>query len=369
MIYFLGFILCLGGLIFFHELGHFLVAKKEGIFVEEFGFGFPPRIFGCYKENNRFYFILGPKSVKTKATIYSLNLLPFGGFVRLFGENKDLGKGSFFSANFLTRLKVSLAGISFNFLLGLGLLIFGYLIGVPQTKESPYLVNPKIQIIAISNQSPAKNQLKLGDIILGIKENSQILTFKEIGQFQKYVKAHQGKKITLIIQRKNQRKEITVLARNKPPKGEGPIGIGLAKIGIFKPPVHLAFLYAFKDAFKISILIFFVFFVIIKNLLIKKVLISEIAGPIGIVYLGTKISELGFSYLIWFLALLSLNLAAINFLPLPAADGGRVLLLLIEKIRKKRISQKTENFINTLGFIFIIALMIVLTFRDLKRIF
>ena len=364
------FIFFLGLLIFFHELGHFLAAKRSGVFVEEFGFGYPPRIIGFFKENSKINFVFGPKEIKKESTIYSLNLLPFGGFVKLFGEDKDLGKGSFYSAKLSSRLKITVAGVLFNFLLGMLLLFFGYLIGVPKAGSSPYILNPQIQIIQVAKDSPGeKAGLKFGDIILGVKEKDKLLKFDSIKEFQNYVFSHKGKEIVLKIKRKEEEKIISVFVRENPPKGEGPIGIALARVGKFKPPFYLAFLYAILDSFRIASTIFIFVYLLLKNLILKQTLISDVAGPIGVIYFGSKFSALGFSYLLWFSALLSINLAVINLLPIPGADGGRILLLLIEKIRKKRISQKIEGLINSLGFALIIILMILITLKDIQRFF
>jgi len=364
------FIFSLGFLIFFHEFGHFLAAKKAGVFVEEFGFGYPPRIIGVYKENSKLKLVFGPKEKKTKTTIYSFNLFPFGGFVKLYGENKDLGEKSFFSAKLSKRLMITSAGVIFNFFLGMLLLFFGYLIGVPRAGNSSYISNPQIQIIGVSKDSPAKKVgLQVGDIILGVKEKDSFLNFKEIKEFQDYIKHQKGKEVILKIKRKKEEKYFSVLVRKSPPKGEGPIGIVLSKVGKFKPPFYLAGPYAIIDSFKIASTIFIFIYLILKNLIIKKTLIAEVAGPVGIVYFGSKLSQLGLSYLLWFLALLSINLAVINLLPIPAADGGRMLMLLIEKIRKRRVSQKVENLINSLGFVAIIILMIIITFKDIQRFF
>ncbi len=364
------FISSLGLLIFFHELGHFLAAKRAGVFVEEFGFGYPPRIIGVYKENSKLKLIFGPKKKKTENTIYSLNLLPFGGFVKLYGENKNLGDKSFFSAKLSKRLQISSAGIIFNFFLGILLLSFGYLIGVPRAGNSPYILNPQIQIIGVSKNSPAqKAKLQIGDVILGVKEKNSFLEFKTIKEFQNYIQHQKGKEIVLKIKRKGKEKYLSVFARKSPPEGEGAIGIVLAKVGKFKPPFHLAIPYAIIDSFKIAGTIFVSIYFILKSLIIKKMLIADVAGPIGIVYFGSKFTQLGISYLLWFLSLLSINLAVINLLPIPAADGGRILILLIEKIRKKRVSQKVENLINSLGFVLIIILMILITFKDIQRFF
>lgn len=349
------FILILGLLIFVHEFGHFIMAKRFGLQVKEFGFGFPPRIFG----------------IKRGETIYSLNLIPLGGFVRILGEGgeEDKNPRSFASQKVGTRAKIIAAGVIMNFLLACLLLAIGFKIGLPTVLDEKgstgRVRDVKIQIIEVAKDSPAeKAGLKTGDQINGIEG----LVIDEIGIFQEKVKERAGKEIILNISRGTEEQEIKIVPRKNPPEGEGSLGIGVVKTGIISYPWYEAIYRGVISTFSMVAAIFIAIGQIIKNLLISgKAVGAEFAGPVGIAVLTGQVVKMGFVYILQFTAILSINLAIINFLPLPALDGGRLLFLGIEKIRGQKVSPKVENAVHTLGFVLLILLMIFVTFKDVSR--
>lgn len=349
MITLLVFILILGILVLAHEWGHFIAAKKSGLTIEEFGFGFPPRIF----------------SWKVSETIYSINLLPLGGFVKILGEDggeTDSPK-SFSSKSAGIRSLIAAAGVTMNFLLGALLLIIGFYVGLPQVldKENETIAkNVQIQIIAINHNSPAEEtNLKLGDSI----EN-----FTEISTLQDFINQNKGKEINLKIKRGQENLKIKTTPRINPPEGEGALGVALAKTGLVSYPWYQSIWLGIKSAFIITWEIIKGFFELIKNLLTAGKVPQEVAGPVGIAVLAGQAINLGFIYLLQLVALISLNLAVLNLIPFPALDGGRLLFLGIEKIKGSKVNPKIENAIHSIGIILLLTLVALITYRDILKL-
>ncbi len=352
------FILVLGILILVHELGHFIAAKKNGLTVEEFGFGFPPRIFG----------------IKRGETIYSINLLPFGGFVKILGEDgseQDNPK-SFSSKSAGNRSLIAASGVFMNFLLAILLLVIGFYIGLPQIieKDNEALAkNVKIQIVAISNDSPAeKSGIKMGDIIKYVKSGNKNIAINEISTLQENINDNKGKEITIAIQRGKEILEINAVPRINPPEGEGALGIALAKTGIISYPWYKSFWLGTKSAFIISWEIIKGFGGLLKNLITSGKIPQDISGPVGIAVLTSQAATLGFIYLLQLVAMISLNLAILNLIPFPAIDGGRHLFLGIEKIKGSKINPKIENAIHSIGLVLLLALVMLITYKDILKL-
>lgn len=345
----LVFIIILAILVLVHEFGHFIAAKKNGLTVEEFGFGFPPRIF----------------SWKYGETIYSINLLPLGGFVKILGENDGEIENpkSFSSKSVGARSLITASGVVMNFALGALLLIIGFYIGLPQVlnKESEMSAkNIQIRIVAINYNSPAElANLKLGD---------SIEDFKDISIFQDFINKNRGKEIKLKIKRGGDNLEIKVVPRTNPPEGEGALGIALAKTGVVAYSWYQSIWLGAKSAFIITWEIVKGFFGLIKDLIFSGKVPQEVAGPVGIAVLTGQAINLGFIYLLQLVALISLNLAVLNLIPFPALDGGRLLFLGIEKIKGSKVDPKVENTIHSIGIILLLALVVLITYRDILKL-
>jgi regulator of sigma E protease len=364
----LTFIIILGLLVFVHELGHFVAARKTGVKVEEFGFGLPPRMFG----------------IKKKETIYSLNWLPLGGFCKIKGEEGEAreDKDSFSNKKIWQRGIILASGVFMNFALAAFLLSIGFLIGLPQVLDGlsggAKISQPKIQIISVMKESPAeKAGLKIGDAILSIDDQK----FEEIENLQEYIgeKSDQTLMVKIkrgeeIFERKivpqqdvnfNQNKEKSVLG---PLKTRAIMGVGLVKTAIVSYPWYKALWYGIATTISLMGQIIFAFYLLIKNLILGQGVTVDFAGPVGIASMTGQVVQLGFIYVLQFAALLSINLGIINFFPFPALDGGRVIALGIEKIRGKPNDPKIESFIHNLGFAFLMVLIVLVTFRDLGRL-
>ncbi len=379
-------IIVLGLLIFVHEFGHFIAAKKAGIKVEEFGFGYPPRIFGAYKDpkTKKFKFIKGSQDSKLletaggkketvekiyPTTVYSLNWLPLGGFCKMRGENEKNEKDSdsFGSKKPWVRTVVLIAGVVMNFALAAVLLMIGFKIGIPTVIDESnqnLAQDTKIQITQVVPDSPAKKEdLKIGDQILSI--NGQEI--QTVNQVQEDINKNKGKKTDLKIKRFNEEQNIEITPRENPPENEGALGVGLVETGIVSYPWYTSIWKGIVAAFTLTATIIFAFAEIIRNLFTGVKVDADIAGPVGIAVLTGQMTKMGFVYLLQFTALLSINLAILNILPFPALDGGRILFITIGKIRRKPVSEKTENAVHTAGFALIILLMVVVTFRDVFK--
>ncbi len=356
------FILILGLLIFVHELGHFILAKRAGIRVEEFGFGFPPRIFG----------------IKKGETLYSLNLLPIGGFVKIYGEEgkptgsakNDEGR-AFYSKPVRTRAGILAAGVTMNFILAAFLLSLGYWLGLPAMVDDQAidLTGARVQITQVAFDSPAeKAGVGMGDIIKELRIANYELGITKVSQVQGFVEAHQGEEIIVVIQRGDEVLEKTLVPRIEPPEAEGPLGIALVRTAIVSYPWYRALIMGITSTVNLTWFIIVAFGGILWQLLLTGRLAVEIAGPVGIFNLTGQAAQLGFIYILQLTALISINLAIINILPFPALDGGRLLFLAIEKIKGSPVSQKVERIAHTAGFVILILLMIAVTWRDVVRL-
>lgn len=355
------FILILGLLVFVHELGHFISAKKAGVKVEEFGFGFPPRILAFTKGE----------------TTYSLNAIPIGGFVKIFGEegdeNRSTNKRAFYNKPIWQRAIISVMGVIMNLIIAGILLSVVHGIGIPSVVDSSQETNYKnvqIQIIEVAKNSPAeKAGIKMGDAIISLSFGNEKTSIEEIDEVQKFVAFHSGQEITMEIKRGSEILLKNITPRVNPPKDEGALGIAMSKIGLVSYPWYQAILKGFAATGRLFITMITLFYQLLKSLILNGKMIGEVAGPVGIVVLTGQMVKLGIVYILQFTAILSINLALINILPFPALDGGRLLFLLIEKIKGRPIKFKTEKVANTLGFAILIGLMLIVTLRDVIKLF
>lgn len=356
------FILVISLLIFVHEFGHFITAKKAGLKVEEFGFGFPPRIFG----------------LKKGETVYSLNLLPIGGFVKIYGEEgrsdkepEEESQRAFYNKPVRTRALILAAGVTMNLILAAFLFSLGYWLGLPSAIDDQ-VVNPeaKVQIVQVAPNSPADQaEIRAGDIVKQLAIDSEQLTINQVGQVQEFVSAHSGEEITMVIQRGEEILEKSLVPRVNPPAKEGPLGVALVRTAIVSYPWYRAI---YEGLVGTGYLIWAVVAALgnlFWGLLTTGQLTEEVAGPVGIFVLTGQVVEYGFIYVLQFVITLSVVLAVINILPFPALDGGRLLFLAVEKIKGSPVNQKIERITHLVGLAVLILLMVVVTWRDIGRFF
>lgn len=366
------FIIILGALIFVHELGHFMVARRNGVKADEFGFGFPPRMAGFVKDEKtgKYRFVWGNKEIQSKNTVYSINWIPLGGFVKIKGENggEIEESDSFASKKAWPRIKILAAGVVMNFIFAWFLISLALWIGAPEAVENKdaNLPGAKIQITEVRPDSPAqKAGIQIGDEIL---KSSDRENFASVSDLQDYIGMNGEKEISLEIRRGNEILPIKVVPVESATEGKGMIGVGLAQTAIVAYPFFEAIWKGAVTTYEITVLILAALGGIIVSLFAGNGVGADVSGPIGIAILTKQVATLGFVYILQFAALLSINLGIINALPIPALDGGRILFILIEKIKGSPISHKTEHLFHTIGFMLLILLMILVTLRDVVKI-
>ncbi len=353
------FIVVIGVLIFVHEFGHFIFAKRAGMRVDEFGFGFPPRLWG----------------IKKGETTYSLNLIPFGGFVKILGEEGGSTDPRSFSAKpFLPKMKVIVAGVFMNFMLAVVLLMvvnfMGLRIGIVDDQPGANILDKKVQIIQIAENSPAETAgLQLLDEVKGFRVDGKTTVVANVDETQHLIKENVGRKVMILIERNEVPLEKEFTPRENPPVGEGALGVSLALTGVVSYPWYEAIWRGVYDAVIIGINTVFGYWYLLKTLLFDGKLIADVSGPIGIANLTGQAARIGLNYLMQFVALISINLAVLNIIPFPALDGGRAVLITIEKIKGSPISKKIEQSINAVGFALLLALMVYVTVKDIGRLF
>jgi len=352
------FIIVISILVLVHEAGHFFFAKKAGMKVEEFGFGFPPRLLGFKKGE----------------TLYSINAIPFGGFVKIFGEDGEHRSEphSFGSKSFIQRMKVILAGVVINVAFAAVLLIIGNAVGLRIGLIDQSQINQardkQIQIIQIAKDSPAEQAgIKVLDTIHGFKVGGQTITPQNVEDVQRFVSQNAGRTVTMLISRGSEVVEKPVTIRANPPAGQGPLGVSLAHTGVVSYPWYEALWRGVKDAAMLTVNTFQGYARLIKNLIVERSLIADVSGPIGIATLTGQAARIGFTYLLQFVAMISINLAVLNSIPFPALDGGRALMLVVEKIKGSPINKRAEALINTVGFFVLMALMLYITAKDIVK--
>ncbi|KPJ54739.1 MAG: hypothetical protein AMJ37_00055 [Dehalococcoidia bacterium DG_18] len=328
-----------------HELGHYITAKRSKVTVEELGLGFPPRLL----------------SFKKGETIYSINLIPLGGFCRMAGEEDPDVPGGLGQKSVRTRLLVLSAGSLFMLLFPLLLLPIAYMIPMARPVE-----DGGVQVISVDDSSPAKLAgIEKGDIILSI-DGQEVKTTEDI---QQVIDANLGKEVTLLLSRDDDPLSITLTPRTEEetPEGEGAVGIGMG-------PVMETSAYPPWEAIPKGLGEYGRLWVAAKDALASLIagevpLKDAVAGPIGIAQMTSEVAALGAEPLIRLAALISVSLAIVNLLPIPGLDGGRIVFVAIEGVRRgKRISAKKEGMIHLIGFALLLMLVVLVSYNDVMRL-
>jgi len=450
----IAFLLILSLLVFVHELGHFIVAKRSGITVEEFAVGFPPRAVKLWQEEGsitldgheyvigrkvkvprflqpgnyiyadttidekgrpvvtniemvesseekqtdraqqtgseaKFFGMLsrnakvtpaegGPAAkieALTKPTEYSLNWIPFGGYVRMLGEEDPTAPGSFASKSKRVRLAVLVAGSGMNLIAAIFFFMFTAMSGVPEPVTGINLAGeeaPVAQTIIteVVPDTPAEAAgLAVDDVIVG----AGAVEFNHVGDLVTYVDQHKGSEITLQVDRDGQMVSASLVPRVNPPEGQGSMGVGITYEGmennIVYYPLHEAFLKGMSQTGQYVGLTFYMPIAILRNIFPAEA--ARPTGPVGIYQQTDSAVEAAISLnwwfpVLWLTAVLSTALAVTNLLPLPALDGGRILFIIIEAIRGKRVSPEKEGAIHFIGLAVLVTLMIVISYYDIS---
>ena len=350
------FIGILGALVLAHEAGHFFAAKRAGVRVHEFGIGFPPKLYGK----------------QFGETEYTINLLPFGGFVRIEGED---GSGtahptreSFVAKPLRTKLLIVLAGVIINWLLAAALF------GIVQAAGTAVAISddaigedPRVTLTSIADDSPAAQAgLSVGDSITAITTSGGMVQVDKIGQVQEVLTSHSGEEVTLVLRRGEDMRSVALTPRENPPSGEGAIGVSLVRVATVKYPWYEAPWRGVFLAGSLTISMLESFGDMFRTLIVEQRAVEGLAGPVGIAYLTGEVRSLGTMFLLNFVAILSLNLAILNAIPFPALDGGRAVVALIERIRGRALSAQLLGRVNATGFAVLLLLIVAITIRDIR---
>ena len=351
------FLLIIGVLVVVHEFGHFIVAKKAGVKVEEFAVGFPPRI----------------ATFKRGETNYSINLIPLGGYVKMLGElEHSADKRAFENQKPVKRFWISIAGVLMNLILAWFLLTIGFAVGmspiVSSSSEIPgKTVSSEVIIADVTKDSAAaKAGMQPEDILISASANNDVTTFSSPAEVTAYTKSHQGESVTLIYKRDgNTISHDTVLA-----KSDAPLGIAMVLKSIVKVAWYRAPYVALHETYEVVKLTFEFLGSFFAKLFTSGKVAEGVGGPVAIyAYTGLAVKA-GFMVILQFVALLSINLALLNILPFPALDGGRLVFIVLERFfGKKVVRESVENIIHTVGFAVLILLMIAITYKDVIKLF
>ena len=412
MVTVLSLVIALSVVVFVHELGHLLAAKRAKVVVEEFGFGYPPRVFTFWHSEGDI--VIGgkkiviprdfrlPKGLQARSlvvyqtgtdkkgrevlthveeveagdaaiesashvdrldpgTLFSVNAIPFGGFARMLGEEDPTFPGILASKSTIPRIVVLAAGAGMNLLMAVVFFALALRLGAPAVAQPENAV-----VNAVAPGSPAETSgLLPKDVIL--RADDQVI--ETITDLQVHTQAHLGVPVALTVQRADQTQQITVVPRVTPPEGEGPMGISLTPRMIVKQyPWHEAIWLGIKQTAGYIGLI-----VTLPVQIMRGLIPADLARPVGPVGVGRLVGD-AVQYSLdsgwWFpvmqmMGTLSVALAVTNLLPLPALDGGRILFVIVEGIRGRRVDPAKEGLVHLIGMLLLVGLMLFITWQDL----
>ncbi|MEK7560465.1 MAG: M50 family metallopeptidase [Patescibacteria group bacterium] len=353
MLIFFLIVVLIALLILVHEAGHFFAARLMGVRVEEFSIGFGKVLTARIRNGVQ----------------YSLRLLPFGGFVRMYGEEKRVSDDpqSFSAQPARKRFVILVAGVSMNIIAGWLLFSASAAIGIPTLAGETDSAVP-VSIIAVSPDSPAEQAgLRFGDRIRELRADDMTIAVDTEEDVIEFMDAYRGEEITIVIARGETTTNIAITPRATPPEGEGPLGVSLARLTIERVPLYLAPIEGAKTLYRTTIATFQGFGSLIATIFTEGRAPAELSGPVGIFFFGYDLFLIGASYFLQFAGIISVNLAIINLLPIPVLDGGWVLFLAIEKIRGARLSESTERRILAGGIAFLASIMLFATYHDILK--
>ncbi len=353
------FLVILSILVLVHELGHFVVARLIGVNVEEFGLGLPPRAVGK----------------KVKGTVYSLNWLPIGGFVKLAGEDEEETskqkagnrKQYFWARTKKERAAILLAGVAMNFLLAVGITAYLLTQGVMEPSG-------RVRVERVMEESPAQSAgLKAGDVVKEIRCQkvtatcgTQAVTVPS--DLITFTRAHKGEAVILVVERGNEELTVSLTPRTQYPAGQGPMGVAISDLekktySLLDAPikaVEISLSRAWDMLRSIGFLVW--------RIITLQPLQADVAGPIGIAEVTGQAVKFGWMAVLEFMSVLSLNLAVLNVLPIPALDGGRLAFVFLEKLLGRRIKPAFEKSTHQVGMIILFALILLVSINDILRI-
>lgn len=360
---FAAFVLIVGGLIFLHELGHFLASVWRGVPVKEFGLGFPPRLFGTAKDkegNRRWFFGKAPADLDPTSTIYSINWLPIGGFVRPAGEDDPAIPDGLANSSKLTRLIVLAAGPAMNLLVGIIVFAIAYATGWPQYTN-------RVRIAGVVESAPAYTAgVRPGDVV--VSANGETVDF-ESGRLSEITKENLGQPVELVVERDGTPMTFSVVPRTEWPEGQGPMGIALdQEWTLTTQPLPQAIA---SGAGQVVTQIQETFMMPVR-LIAGQIRASDVrfVSIVGMAQINDMVVDTAVQVQSWFpilqfTGMITVALALTNLLPLPALDGGRILFVLIEAIRGRRVDPLREGYVHVMGMLALLALMAFMVINDI----
>jgi regulator of sigma E protease len=360
------FFILLSVLVLVHELGHFIAAKKLGVVAEEFGLGLPPKV---------------RKLFTWQGTEFTLNWLPLGGFVKMRGEDRETSTinhqplnieaaGFFYAQKPWKRAIILVAGVFMNLVLGVAAFTAVYtVLGIPEERNV-------VVIDGVAPNSPAElAQLRQNDVVNGLRVAGNELPVARTNEFIDFINAHRGEEITLNIKRGQENKEIAITPRveSETPAGEGALGVAISNIQFIHYPwwqmPFRASVTGFKEALAWGRNIVEGLGKMVSDLIVHGKVPDDVAGPVGIARITGEVAKRGWIPLFQLAGILSINLAIVNILPIPALDGGRLLFLGIEKLRGKPMDPNKERLIHLAGYAVLLGLIVLITIRDVMKVF
>lgn len=349
------FLVVLSVLVIAHEFGHYIVARMCGVTVEEFGLGFPPRI-AAWKGK--------------RGMLWSLNAIPLGGFVRLKGESGDdrTAPDSFGRQSIPKRFAVLVAGVAMNLVAAAVIFTVGFMVGMPTVTEGGVdggtVTNASVRVLEVVAGSPAETSgFAVGDRLLTI-DGAAFATSAD-------ARAALGTDVvhTVVVQRDGVDTTMTVDPEYMESLGKVGVGVGLVETGDVRFPWYKAPIMGVSAMVSSTVQVVSAFAALIASPFTHTTVEAEVAGPVGIAVLTGEVARLGFAHLLQFAAMLSINLAVINVLPIPALDGGRVAFLVLELIRRKPTTPRVEQIVHGTGFAILLILVVIVTLKDIVGLF
>jgi len=353
--------LSLIALMVIHEFGHFIIAKKFGVRVEEFGVGYPPRLFGK----------------KIGETIYSVNLIPLGAFVRIYGEEGGVDDyRSFVNLKIWQRVLIVIGGVAAFWIASIIIFSVVFAIGSDLPigdQDTQGVTNVQVKVVSVSKDSPAYTAgLKAGDTITSVQVGNTETKIDKIADFQKITNDNKGNQINVTVVRSGSAVILDLTPRLTSPIGEGPVGISLERMAtlIEKHPWYQAPIQGVVYTWQTTVSALKGLYTMFSGLFSGKGTPEEasFAGPLGITVFLANAASYGVGFFLYFIGMISVFIAIFNLFPIPALDGGKLVFLLIEKIMKKPVPAKIEQSITAIFFIILITFSIYITIRyDIPR--
>jgi len=350
-------------LMIIHEYGHFIIAKKFGVRVDEFGIGYPPRIWGK----------------KIGETIYSINWLPLGAFVRIYGEEGGVDDlRSFQNLKIWKRVLIVIGGVAAFWAAAIVIFTIVFAMGAELPvgdQDSPGMTNPQVKIISVSPTSPAGIAgIQVGDTVKEIKAGGVDIKINKIAEFQKVTADNKGKPMVLTVERAGKNVNVNITPRVNPPAGEGAVGVGLERMATliqktswYMAPVQGA-IYTWQTTVTAFVGLYNTFAGLFSNKGLPEG--AAFAGPIGITVFLANAASYGAGFFLYFIGTIAVLVAIFNLFPIPALDGGKLVFLLLEKIKGKPVSVKVEQWITMIFFVILITLSLFITVKfDIPRLF